>query len=113
MPQALTALHAYPAQGKKHHQQERLRRLGPEVAAAATPWRPQPNPELLARSSAQRAALARRVLTRRGRWLRPQGPGCALCRKQFTSEAQLEEHKRGKWHQMRLRGDPLPAKGRA
>ena len=26
---------------------------------------------------------------------------CSLCKKQFTSPNQLEEHKKGKWHQMR------------
>jgi hypothetical protein len=46
------------------------------------------------------------------RCARCQGPACRLCRKQFTSAAQLEEHTRGKWHQMRLNGE-LPAKGRA
>jgi hypothetical protein len=39
-----------------------------------------------------------------------QGPACTLCRKQFTSAAQLEEHKLGKWHQMRLRGELPPAR---
>lgn len=37
------------------------------------------------------------------------GPSCALCCKEFTSEAQLAEHQSGKWHVARLRGELPPA----
>ena len=35
---------------------------------------------------------------------------CALCRKTFTSDAQLAEHNRGKWHLMRLSGELAPSR---
>ena len=43
----------------------------------------------------------------------PPPPGvqhCALCRKTFTSDAQLAEHNRGKWHLMRLSGELAPSR---
>jgi len=35
---------------------------------------------------------------------------CALCRKTFTSKAQLLEHEGGKWHAMRVRGELPPSR---
>ena len=40
----------------------------------------------------------------------PGVPHCALCRKTFTSDAQLAEHNRGKWHLMRLSGELAPSR---
>ena len=48
----------------------------------------------------------------------PRGPGppagavehCALCRKTFTSKAQLLEHEGGKWHALRVRGELPPSR---
>ena len=40
----------------------------------------------------------------------PGVPHCALCRKTFTSDAQLAEHNRGKWHLMRLSGKLAPSR---
>jgi len=76
-----SASHLPLLQGKKHQQRERQQRLGAEDAPRRPP--PLPLPRL-------------------------EGHACQLCRKQFTSQAQLEEHVGGKWHAMRLRGE-LPA----
>ena len=35
---------------------------------------------------------------------------CALCRKTFTSKAQLLEHEGGKWHALRVRGELPPSR---
>ena len=40
----------------------------------------------------------------------PWVPHCALCRKAFTSAAQLAEHDGGKWHKMRLSGELPPSR---
>ena len=40
----------------------------------------------------------------------PGVPHCALCRKTFTSAAQLAEHNGGKWHMMRIRGELAPSR---
>ena len=39
----------------------------------------------------------------------PDGPHCALCRKTFTSAAQLTEHNGGKWHKQRVAGTLAPS----
>ena len=78
-------------QGKKHRQRERLQRLGPGVAVSAG-------------------------APRGGRTRAPPlpEPACQLCRKQFTSQAQLEEHRGGKWHKLRAAGElPTSRKQRA
>ena len=40
----------------------------------------------------------------------PGVPHCALCRKAFTSTAQLAEHEGGKWHKMRVSGELPPSR---
>ena len=98
-------------QGKKHAQNERAQRLGPLAPPPAPKWRPAANPELQVRAR-EAVRQQRRCRKQRSRACAAvQGPACALCRKQFTSATQLEEHKLGKWHQMRLRGELPPAGG--
>ena len=40
----------------------------------------------------------------------PGVPHCAICRKAFTSTAQLAEHEGGKWHKMRVSGELPPSR---
>jgi hypothetical protein len=84
---------------------------GAQRAAARAGVAAQGQPRAVGARTRRRAdCAARDAESRRAPPLAQQGPACALCRKQFTSAAQLEEHKLGKWHQMRLRGELPPAR---
>ena len=71
--------------GKKHLTRERQLQ-GPEVAGGGGP---RPRPTVFV----------------------PAGPHfCQLCRKDFTSSAQLVEHRAGKWHQARSKGEQFTSR---
>jgi hypothetical protein len=95
--------------GKKHRQNERALRLGPAAAQGRPPSQRPPPVELEVRRQRMSWRVRMPVLTppHCDVWFSSshQGPSCGLCRKAFTSDAQLQEHIGGKWHQMRMRGE--------